>query len=342
MLGALLLSTSCNDEWKDEQYHEYISFKAPLNGDGVYQIRIPYTRNNYDEDGKFLSAKYADEGNGGQGLSDYQLPVIVSGSLTNSKDYDVHLAFDPDTLDILNVDRFQARTNIYYKDMSEYATIPEVLHIKSGENVAICNVRFNFKDIDMTEKWVLPIQIVKTGNNNYEANPRKSYSKALLRVFPFNDWSGYYSATGATITMVGTGIGTNVQNKELYLVDENTCFFYAGDINEDREDHKLYKIFVKFDGNKSNGNIEMWSDNPKIKFHMDTEKQPTYSVVDIPDGVKDYLVRHVITINNFSYYYTDYTASPGTEFEYNVSGSMTLSRNLNTLDKNPQYQIQWW
>ena len=29
-LCMLLLITSCNDEWKDEQYRQYISFKAPI------------------------------------------------------------------------------------------------------------------------------------------------------------------------------------------------------------------------------------------------------------------------------------------------------------------------
>ena len=72
-LCMLLLITSCNDEWKDEQYRQYISFKAPIKDkdNGVTPI---YVR--YNPDGKVR----------------YQLPVIVSGSTTNEQDIDVHVA----------------------------------------------------------------------------------------------------------------------------------------------------------------------------------------------------------------------------------------------------------
>ena len=33
--------TSCNDEWQDEQYEKYISFKAPLNDNGVTAVYVP-------------------------------------------------------------------------------------------------------------------------------------------------------------------------------------------------------------------------------------------------------------------------------------------------------------
>ena len=33
------LCSSCNDEWENEQFTHYISFKAPINSDGVSRIR---------------------------------------------------------------------------------------------------------------------------------------------------------------------------------------------------------------------------------------------------------------------------------------------------------------
>nr|WP_258530190.1 DUF4361 domain-containing protein [Bacteroides thetaiotaomicron] len=48
----------------------------------------------------------------------------------------------------------------------------------------------------MSEKWVLPLQIVDDASYNYVAHPRKDYAKAILRIFPFNDYSGDYSGTG--------------------------------------------------------------------------------------------------------------------------------------------------
>lgn len=75
LLCYVFILTSCNDEWKEEQYKQYISFRAPLGELGVTDIYIPYSRRNPDK--TFVK---------GSGLSSYQLPIIVSGSTTNDKD----------------------------------------------------------------------------------------------------------------------------------------------------------------------------------------------------------------------------------------------------------------
>lgn len=85
-----MLTTSCNDEWEDEQYAHYISFSAPLNSNGVREVNVPYTRCLFDEDGKEIGNKFESEGNGGIGISEYDLPVIVSGSTTNDRNINVH------------------------------------------------------------------------------------------------------------------------------------------------------------------------------------------------------------------------------------------------------------
>ena len=36
------LCSSCNDEWENEQFTHYISFKAPINSDGVSRINVRY------------------------------------------------------------------------------------------------------------------------------------------------------------------------------------------------------------------------------------------------------------------------------------------------------------
>ncbi|MCS3305813.1 DUF4973 domain-containing protein [Bacteroides faecis] len=51
------------------------------------------------------------------------------------------------------------------------------------------DLKFDFRNIDMSEKWVLPLQIVDDASYNYVAHPRKDYAKAILRIFPFN---GHY------------------------------------------------------------------------------------------------------------------------------------------------------
>lgn len=34
-LIVLVMFSACNDEWKEEQFEHYISFKAPINSNGV-------------------------------------------------------------------------------------------------------------------------------------------------------------------------------------------------------------------------------------------------------------------------------------------------------------------
>lgn len=145
----LMLSTSCNDEWTKEQFTQYISFKAPLNNNGVTNLYVPYSRHNDDGTLTF----------GESGKSNYLLPVIVSGSVQNANDITVHVAHDADTLQTLNYARFQNRNDLFYTDMSTYATYPETLNLRSGEDIGLLDIRFNFKDIDLVNKWVLPIKV---------------------------------------------------------------------------------------------------------------------------------------------------------------------------------------
>lgn len=51
----------------------------------------------------------------------------------------------------------------------------------------------------MLEKWVLPLTIVDDGAYDYQSHPRKNYAKALLKVVPFNDYSGSYTASSMKV-----------------------------------------------------------------------------------------------------------------------------------------------
>jgi len=175
LLAVLIGFSACNDEWKDEQFEHYVSFKAPLDSKGVSQINI-----RYKPDGQVT----------------YQLPLIVSGSTTNATDLTVGVAVDPDTLATLNTERFQSRTDLYYRELNNaFFTMPATVNIKAGENTALLNIDFTLGDIDLVDKWMLPLTITDDPASGYVANPRKHYKKALLRVMPFNDYSGIYSGT---------------------------------------------------------------------------------------------------------------------------------------------------
>lgn len=338
LLGLLSLVTSCNDEWKDEQYTQYVSFRAPLNDAGVTEIYVPYTRHNAD--GTVMS---------GEGKSYYDLPVIVSGSTNNAKDLTVHFSYDPDTLSVLNYARFSNRTDLFYHDMTNYATFAPTIDIPKGTDVGLLRLNFDFKahegtnasvgDIDMAEKWVLPVQILDDASYNYTSHPRKNYAKAMLRIFPFNDFSGDYSSSALKIFIPGDEANAStVSEKRCYVVNENTVFFYAGNRDEDYTDRRNYKIYARFIGDTS-GTLELYTDNPNMKLNV--KKEASFRVVESMDAQQPYLKHRYVIINNLNYSYVDYTSIKNYEMPYEVSGSMTLERKINTQIPDEDQAIEW-
>ena len=220
LLAVIVLGTACNNEWEDEQYEQYVSFKAPIasGGDGVTTIYVRYKDN---------------------GKVTYQLPIIVSGSTVNGQDRDIRIAVDKDTLETLNIERFSLyRPELWYTEMEEDKyEFPETVHIPAGSCVEQLNIDFNLQGIDMLEKWVLPLTIVDDGASDYQSHPRKNYAKALLKVVPFNDYSGSYTASSMKVYTYINGKPDNnarTTNKRTgYVIDNNSVFFYAGLINED-------------------------------------------------------------------------------------------------------------
>ena len=323
-LCMLLLITSCNDEWKDEQYRQYISFKAPIKDkdNGVTPI---YVR--YNPDGKVR----------------YQLPVIVSGSTTNEQDIDVHVALYEDTLEILNRERFSGRTDLWYTLLEEDKyEFPEIVHIPAGTCVEQLNIDFDLRGINMTDKWVLPLTIVDDASYNYQGHPRKNYAKALLRVIPFNDYSGSYSTSTMEVYIRNANGSTDnkpmvTNNRTAYVVDNNTIFFYAGLMSEDlsRDERELYKIYIRFNEDKS---LSMWADDEeKIGFKL--YGTPAYSVTVTMDATRPYLKHRYVSFT-IEYDFKDVT-SRNQEVLYKVKGTMLLERNLNTQIPDEDQQIEW-
>ena len=324
-LCMLLLITSCIDEWKDEQYRQYISFKAPIKDkdNGVTPI---YVR--YNPDGKVR----------------YQLPVIVSGSTTNEQDIDVHVALYEDTLEILNRERFSGRTDLWYTLLEEDKyEFPEIVHIPAGTCVEQLNIDFDLRGINMTDKRVLPLTIVDDASYNYMSHPRKNYAKALLRVIQFYDYSGSYSTT--TMEVFFRNPDGSIDKKPMvansrtaYVVDENTIFFYAGLVGEnlDKEIRRTYKIYMQFD--QETKTLKVWPEDDRINFEL--FGTPDYSVAVIKDATRPYLEHHYVSFS-IEYNYDDITSAPGAIVPYKVKGTLTLERNINTQIPDEDQQIEW-
>ena len=335
--GIAAALTSCNDEWKDEQYEKYISFKAPLDDNGVTAVYVPYSRHN--DDGSLM---YGEEGR-----SSYDLPVIVAGTTRNDRDITVHVGHS-DTLTVLNYERFGSPTyradivDLYYKDMADYASYPETMLIESGNDVGLLRINFDFRGIDMVEKWVLPIEVKKDAA--YEPHPRKNYAKAMLRVYPYNDYSGNYSATTLTLTNATAPEGaTGMETSRAYVVDDKTVFFYMGNIDEPRVDRRNYKVFFRFvptSADGMQGTVQLWSDNAE-KNLFTQRGTAQFRVYEQADDVQPYLLHHYVIISGIEYDYTDYTSVATYPMGYTVKGILTLERQLNTQIPNEDQAIQW-
>ena len=334
-LGVLVLAlafsslfTSCTDDWTEEQYEQLIGFRAPISSStGVTAVYVPYSRK--DTLGNF---KY------GSGQSSYELPVVVSGTLNNKRNIVVNVAHDPDTLDILNQARFQRRTDYYYTDMSQFATVPATCEIESGKDVGLLDIKFNFKGIDLSNKYVLPLRIAE--GSGYKVNGRKNYHCALLRIYPFNDYSGNYSGSMLSTYLDGdTGNGSIVKNTVTgYVVDDNTIFFYTGNFDEDRTDRANYKVFATFHG-KDNGTVDFYVTNDSLNFKCN--KQASFRIFEQQDAKQPYLMHRYLVINNIDYNWTDYTSLPGFKTNYLTRGSLTLERKINTQIPDEDQAVEW-
>ena len=322
ILVATALCSSCNDEWEDEQYESYISFKAPVNADtGVTDV---YVR--YKEDGKVT----------------YRLPVIVSGSNTNQKDMDIHVAVDLDTLNTLNRERFSTREELWYEALEENKfEFPEVIHIPAGSNVALLDVDFKLNNLNMVNKWVLPLTIVDNASYNYQSHPRKNYAKALLKIIPFNDYSGSYSTTTMEVYIKNQDgsfdkkpLTTNTRTA--YVVDDNTIFFYAGLMGEELEQRETYKICMHFD--EENMTVDITAPH-KEEIYFKNNVIPNYSVAEIMDSTRPYLMHRYVSFT-IDYDFADVTSAPEPIY-YKVQGTMMLERNFNKQIPDEDQQIEW-
>ena len=324
--------------WDEEQYEQYVSFKAPLNSEGCTNIYIRYKP---------------------EGKVTYKLPIIISGSTINEKTRHIHIAEDLDTLTVLNEQRFGPnRPEWWYEPLEKdkFYSFNEEFIMEEGCSLDSMDIDFTLGGIDMTRKWVVPLTIVDDPSYDYKKHPRKNYAKAILRVWPFNDYSGKYSTSTMEVYFrnpdtdktIGSPMVTD--QRTAYVVDENTVFFYAGIMNEEMkiEDREKYKIFVRFLGHGSEDDmdkkLEIWSSNDNIKFELKTAT-PRYTIATIPDVKKPYLIHRYVSFD-VEYNFDDITSVKNNDGEivpihYKVKGTLILERNINTQIPDEDQAIQW-
>ena len=320
MMVALLCLSACNNEWEDEQYQHYISFKAPMNySQGTTEIYVRYKP---------------------EGKVRYILPLIMSGSTFTDNDLHVRVGLDADTLSFINKDHFYQRTDLYYKELdpSYYELESTDVTIPGGDCYGYLPIDFSLKGIDLVEKWVLPLRIQDDPAGSYFPHPRKNYSQAILRVMPFNDYSGSYSSTSMEVFM-GTDRTNSVtmNTRTMSVVDDKAVFFYAGLTEEDltTSQRRKYKVIVRFN---DDGTLTLSGEDPDIHFKQ--IGKASYTVSEKMDETQPYLKHRYVTLY-LEYEYDDVTSVPGETLHFYSKGSMIMERKINTQIPDEDQAIQW-
>jgi hypothetical protein len=322
LLAGLMMSLSfvaCNDEWKDEQYEKYVSFVKS----GYQNIYL-----NYNVEG---------------GKVTYRIPIEISGSTKNDRDVQVTIAVDPDTLDAMNKARYYLRDDLFFRQLDpKYYTFQTMqTTIPAGSDIGYIDVDFEFDDLDLVEKHILPLCITST--SEYTPSPVKWYKRSLMRIVLFNDYSGSYAATGGQINIQGDDNSTSVETREMRVVDQNTVFFYAGLTEEEARDRASYKIRATFEPltqMADSGAVTLVADSAAIGF----TSQPDlcyYKVEKHMDELQPYL--QIQTTTMFLRYSYDDITNPAYKVRYNFSGSYLLERRRNTqIPEQDQQEIFEW
>ncbi|WP_029905289.1 DUF4973 domain-containing protein [Prevotella sp. 10(H)] len=324
LLSALFAFHSCNDDVDDELYTQMVGLKAPIHGDGVSNVYLRYKP---------------------EGIVSYNLPVVISGTQKNKKDLEIKIGVDNDTLPILNQENFANRTDLYYRQLDEkHFSFPSpVCKMPSGSSIENYVIDFNLGDLDMVDKWVLPLTI--QDDPSYISNMRKGWRKALLYIRPFNDYSGNYSATNMFVYYADeTNFYITMNTRQANVVSDNTVFFYVGVTEELDKNRGIYKILATFENGKKDdkgvvkGNLTVRAENSAIGFKL--IGQPTYEIREEKDAVIPYLLNRYITLN-MEYRYNDITKVEGDVLPYRAKGSMVYHRKINTLIPDEDQAIVW-
>ena len=336
LIGVFFILSGCNDEWESELYSRMISLKAPINRDDVSVIYLRYKPNNESVT--------------------FKLPVIVSGSRKNDKDYMVRIGVDNDTLDYLNLDKYTDRSDLYYKQLPEnFFSFPsQTCHIPAGTDVAHFNIDFNFSGIDLVEKWVLPLTVLP--DPSYKLNTYKGRQKALLWVMPFNDYSGTYNAASMYVYFGdNTTRYMTASTRETRVVNDNTIFFYAGITEELAENRGKFKVKCEFleptveeiidskteEGTGlfiKRGKLSLTADNPALEFEVIGE--PSYEIKEELDIDRPHIVKRFFTLT-MEYRYKDAESSDNIVFPYRCKGTMLMQRNVSKLIPDEDQAIFW-
>jgi hypothetical protein len=312
MFLSLLAGAACNKEWTKELYVKEVSFVKS----GVVKVY----------------AKYKSQG----GVVTVKVPVMLSGSTGNPEDIEVTIAIDRDTLGDLNFDRFRLRKDLYFHELPEanYSFRSMTTVIPKGELQGYFELDLKLEGLDLINKYMLPVKIISSSKDNVAQ--RRWFSKSLMQIIPFNDYSNRYSNAGLIWNRdlpQNNQTALTIPYRTAWVVDERTMFFFAGNIDEEAYDRATYKIVAQFNPDST---VTLTAPDATINF---TQKAGTYTITKKMDEVQPYLEKTYITMN-LEYWYSDITnlAFP---INYRFVGPLTLERIRNTQMPDEDQQVEF-
>jgi hypothetical protein len=307
ILSGLLLGLSCTKEWTRELYVKEVSFVKS----GVVR----------------LNAMYKSQG----GTVTLKVPVVLSGSTGNNQDIEVSIGLDRDTLNSLNFDRFRLRQDLYFQELPA-AFSSMTSSIPAGSIQGYFDLNLKMEGLDLINKYILPVKIVSTSRNN--VSPRRWFSKSLMQIIPFNDYSGRYSNAGLIWNRdvpQNNQVALTTPYRNAWVVDERTIFFFAGNIDEEAYDRAKYKIIAALN---SDSTVTLSAPDAAINF---SQQRGTWSISKRKDEVQPYLQKTYITMN-LEYWYSDIT-NPAFPINYRFTGPLTLEKVRNTQIPEEDQQV---
>jgi hypothetical protein len=310
ILSGLLLCLGCTKEWTRELYVKEVSFAKS----GVVSVY----------------AQYKSQG----GVVTVKVPVVLSGTTSNKEDIEVTIAIDKDTLENLNFERFRLRQDLYFHELPEtyYSFKSMTTTIPAGSSQGYFDLELKLEGLDLIDKYILPVKIVSTSKNN--VSKRRWFSKSLMRIIPFNDYSGRYSNAGLIWNRdVSSQPALTTPYRNGWVVNERTVFFFAGNIDEEAYDRRMYKIIAALNPDST---VTLSAPDASINF---VQQKGTYSISKRKDEVQPYLEKTYITMN-LEYWYSDIT-NPAFPINYRFVGPMTLERVRNTQIPDEDQQVRF-
>ncbi|MFZ4861060.1 DUF4973 domain-containing protein [Sphingobacterium sp. Mn56C] len=286
----------------------------PMLDDELFEKTVVFTKNGFQD----MLIDY-----NSQEETIAMLPVSISGTTRNTENVHVKVALDTDTLNNYNFERFRNQTNLYYNLLPEdsYALSAQDVIIPNGSERVMLPIKLKPAKIDKLKDFVLPLRISET--SSYSIGPNK-YSKALLRILFQNYFSGNYVVSGKVRDKTYNS-EINLSSRTLKVVDENTCYFYAGNIDPNSNLDINNKFIIMLHVNPDTKIVSLFAADPAIELQPQTAKIET-SINTDPQHNNTEITTLKITLK---YTYKDITntlSPPTMEFD----GSMTLVKIKDT------------